>query len=119
MILAVAPMSHAYAYGMCAMVPLLTGASLATMRRFSPKTLYRALDDHPITILPAVPAMLELLMFGAGQRLRKLPPCVLTAGAPLSERTAVDFQKKAGIWLRPLYGTTETGGIAIAPPTPG
>ena len=67
MILAVAPMSHAYAYGMCVMVPLVTGASLVTMRRFSPKLVHRALEEHRVTILPAVPVMLDLLMFGAGR----------------------------------------------------
>ena len=34
-VLAIPPMSHAYGYGMCVMVPLLTGASIVSMRRFS------------------------------------------------------------------------------------
>jgi acyl-CoA synthetase (AMP-forming)/AMP-acid ligase II len=39
---------------------------------------------------------------------------VLTAGSPLPERTATRFREKTGITVRPLYGTTETGGIAVA-----
>ena len=45
--LAIPPMSHAYGYGMCVMVPLLTGASIVSMRRFSAKTLQRAMVEHP------------------------------------------------------------------------
>jgi acyl-coenzyme A synthetase/AMP-(fatty) acid ligase len=40
---------------------------------------------------------------------------VLTAGSPLPERTARDFRRRFGRTPRPLYGTTETGGIAVAP----
>lgn len=114
--LAVPPMSHAYAYGMCLMVPLLSGASLVTMRRFSAKMVQKALPEHGITIFPAVPVMLDTLLFGAGDRLRNPHRCVLSAGAPLPLRTAEAFQKRAGVSVRSLYGTTETGGISIVAP---
>ena len=107
-------MSHAYAYGMCVMVPLLCGASLATMRRFSPRLVHEAFEQLGITIFPAVPVMLEMLLFG-GRELRGSARCVLTAGAALPVRTAADFRSRFAIPLRPLYGSTETGGIAVAP----
>lgn len=115
-LLAVAPMSHAYAYGMCAMVPLITGASLVSMRKFSPKLLFQALDEHPVTILPAVPVMLDMLLFGARHRLRRGGLTVLTAGSPLPERTALEYKQASGTSVRPLLGTTETGGIAVGVP---
>ena len=90
--LAVSPMCHAYAYGMCVMVPLAE-------RR--PRGLDAQLSSQPgvstrwptsrVTILPAVPAMLDVLMFGAGDRLRGAVRTVLSAGSPLSERTASRF----------------------------
>ena len=107
-------MSHAYAYGMGVMVPLLSGASMATMRRFSPRLVHDACEQLGVTIFPAVPMMLEMLLFG-GRKLGGAARCVLTAGSPLPERTARDFRKRFGIAVRPLYGTTETGGIAVAP----
>ena len=116
-LLCVAPMSHAYAYGMCVMVPLLSGASVVTMRRFSSPLVFSAFQQHDVTILPAVPAMLDVLMFGAGKRLQHATKTVLTAGSPLPERTAERFQKASGITVRPLYGTTETGGISVADAT--
>jgi len=113
-ILAVPPMSHAYAFGMCVMVPLLSGARVVTLRGFSQKKVFQELVAGRLTIFPAVPAMLDLLLFGAGDRLRGACRTVLTAGAPLPLRTARQFRQAWGIAVRPLYGTTETGGIAVA-----
>ncbi len=114
-IMAVAPMCHAYAYGMCVMVPLLSGASVVSMRSFQARRVFQGLAEQPVTILPAVPAMLDVLLFGAGDRLRGVARTVLSAGSPLSQRTASRFRAKSDITIRPLYGTTETGGITVAP----
>lgn len=113
-ILAVSPMSHAYAYGMAVMVPLASGASVVSMQSFGAKAVFQALAQHPITVLPAVPAMLDVLLFGAGSRLQDRHRRVLTAGSPLAERTATRFRETAQAAARPLYGTTETGGISVA-----
>lgn len=114
-IAAVSPMCHAYAYGMCVMVPLASGARVVSMRSFQASRVFQALQQERVTILPAVPAMLDVLMFGAGDRLRGAVRTVLSAGSPLSERTASRFYARSGVMVRPLYGTTETGGITVAP----
>lgn len=113
-LLALAPMSHAYAHGWCAVTPMVTGANLVTMRRCSAKLVFQACKEHRITILPAVASMLDTLMFGAGKRLYAPQRRVITGGAPLSERTAKNFEKAAGARVQPLFGTTETGAIAVA-----
>ena len=43
-IVAIPPMSHAYGYGMCVMLPLLTGANLITTRSFSTALVKRAIQ---------------------------------------------------------------------------
>lgn len=111
-ILAMPPMSHAYGYGMCVMVPLLTGADVVTTRRFSIQLIRRALAEHGVTIVPTVPAMLDELSLGGGTDLRQVR-CVLVAGAVLPRRTATLFRSKTGVTAIPLYGTTETGGISV------
>jgi long-chain acyl-CoA synthetase len=113
-ILALPPMSHAYGYGMCAMVPLVSGATIVCMSRFHAPQVRRALRDQPITIFPAAPAMLDALSFGTGVQLHNRMRWVLSAGSLLSERTAREFKDKTGMTVRPLYGTTETGGISVA-----
>jgi acyl-coenzyme A synthetase/AMP-(fatty) acid ligase len=112
-IVAIPPMSHAYGYGMCVMVPLLTGANIISMHRFSAKLAQRAIFDHGATILPTVPAMLDVLSFGASMNLRSLR-WVLAAGSMLPGRAAEQFRQKTGATACPLYGTTETGGISVA-----
>jgi long-chain acyl-CoA synthetase len=112
-ILAIPPMSHAYGYGMCVMVPLLTGASIVTMPRFSVKALQRAMVQQRLTIVPMVPAMLDVISFGGGCDMRSVR-WVLAAGALLPRRSAEQFQRQTGKVASPLYGTTETGGISVA-----
>lgn len=113
-ILATPPMSHAYAYGMCVMVPLLSGASVLSMRGFQSSLVMQALRERSVSVFPAVPAMLDVLLFGGGEQLRGKLQTVLSAGSPLTERTAKHFLEKTGTIVRPLYGTTETGGITVA-----
>lgn len=113
-ILTVAPMSHAYAYGCCVMNSLVAGCNLISMRRFNPRLVENAFAAYPVTILPAVPAMVDLMVLGRGIRWETPPRRLLTAGAPLGIRTAQEARKKLLVAIRPLYGTTETGGISVA-----
>ncbi len=111
-ILCATPMSHAYAYGMAVMVPLLTGADCIALPRFNPRLVRAALAADRASILPLVPAMLPMLLqsgWAAGGRLR----LVLSAGSPLPAETAAQFGRETGHAPRPLFGTTETGGIAV------
>src|SRR5262249_22026443 len=101
-------------FGTSVMLPLVSGASVVSMRRFNPRAVERALREFQISTLPAVPAMLDLLLLGAGGEAGYFPCRVLSAGAPLPERTAMTFREKTGRQVSPLYGTTETGGITVA-----
>lgn len=112
-ILCAVPMSHAYGFGVGMMVALVSGATLLTMRLFNPRAIARALAEQPVTIFPAVPAMLQLVV-QAQDREIAMPRLVLTAGAPLTDATAAAFRRRTGTRVTPLYGTTETGGITVA-----
>jgi acyl-CoA synthetase (AMP-forming)/AMP-acid ligase II len=112
-ILCTIPMSHAYGYGMCVMVPLLSGATVLSMRRFNAKPVVDALAERRVTIYPTVPLLLDVLLVSAADRL-VAPRCITSAGAPLRERTAARVKEQWGAAVRPLYGTTETGGITVA-----
>jgi acyl-CoA synthetase (AMP-forming)/AMP-acid ligase II len=114
-ILCTIPMSHAYGYGMCVMVPLLSGATVLSMRRFNAKPVVDALAERRVTIYPTVPLLLDILLVSAADRL-VAPRCITSAGAPQRERTAARVKEQWGAAVRPLYGTTETGGITVARP---
>jgi acyl-CoA synthetase (AMP-forming)/AMP-acid ligase II len=113
-LLCVVPMSHAYGFGTCVMLPLVSGARVVSTRRFNPRIVQRALQVQGISIFPAVPAMLDLLMASTSAGALPAPRHLLSAGAPLSERTARRVFENTGIVVSPLYGTTETGGISVA-----
>ncbi len=112
-ILCTVPMSHAYGYGLGVMVPLVSGATVVSMRRSDAASISKALIGQRVTIYPAVPAMLDLLLFTGGEGLR-VPRCITSAGAPLPERVAVEVQRRSGTAVRSVYGTTETGIISGA-----
>lgn len=114
-ILCAIPMSHAYAYGMCLMVSLLTSANLLFMRRFNPALVHAAVNELAVSVLPAVPMMLDALLPSDAGRLTGRPRVVLSAGAPLARKTFEALRDNYQLCVRPLYGTTETGGISIAP----
>jgi long-chain acyl-CoA synthetase len=111
-ILCAIPMSHAYAYGMCFLVALLTSSELLFMRRFNPKLALRALNEMAVSVFPAVPMMIDSLLDTGSTELGS-PRIALSAGAPLGRRTFEAFRERYGIAVRSLYGTTETGGISI------
>lgn len=115
-ILCAIPMSHAYGYGMCFMVPLLTSADVLFTRHFNPALVFQALHEKNISVFPAVPVMLDSLLALDSANSVKRPRIVLSAGAPLSPKTFEAFRRRYGLAARPLYGTTETGGISIALP---
>jgi acyl-coenzyme A synthetase/AMP-(fatty) acid ligase len=116
LILCTVPMSHAYGFGMGTMVPLLSGASVASTRRFTPAAALQALREHPVTIYPTAPFALDVLLGEGGDELPPPPRCITSAGAPLPEATATEVSRRWGTIVRPLFGTTETGGISVALP---
>lgn len=112
-LLCVVPMTHGYGYGTCMTTALLRSATVYTIRKFNPRSTARALTQHPISAFFATPAVLDLLL-AARKPGDPVPRRVLSAGAPLSTRTATRFHEATGQWAMPLYGTTETGGATVA-----
>ncbi len=112
-IFTIPPMSHAYGFGMCVTLPLLTGANVICTSRFSIKRLRSAMESYPISVLPNVPANIDLLLFGSPPDFGRLR-WMLAAGSMLPGKSAIGFLEKTGVAVCPLYGTTETGGISVA-----
>lgn len=112
-LLNVTPMCHAFGHGFCAVAPLVTGASLVTMRKFQPRLVVEACQKFDITILPAAAAVLDVLIFTAGKRLYSKTRKVFTGGGPVNSRTVNKYLEAAGSSPCPLYGSTEAGGIAV------
>ena len=114
-ILCTIPLYHAHGLANAFLAALYAGATLVVMEEFNRAAAVEWLGRERITVLPAVPLIFDLLarrVMGQsrpGNALR----LVFSAGAPLGAAVAREFREAFGVYVRQLYGTTETGAAAI------
>jgi long-chain acyl-CoA synthetase len=112
------PVSLSHAHGLCngMMAALLSGGTLILVKSLVPHELLKLLTEERITIMTCVPFLLEtLLKSRAGvtpREVQDLRLCI-SAGAALKQETYEGILKLLGVRVRQLYGTTETGAIAL------
>ena len=109
--LAIIPLGHSYGLGNLVMPLLMQGTTVVCAQAFVPRQILRLIDEHKVTVLPTVPAILRALgqLEGAAK-----PPSlrlVISAGAPLTAEVAQQFHRRFGIKIHNFYGSSETGGI--------
>ena len=105
------PFGHSYGLGNLIMPLILQGTSIAIATEFVPSQIPEWLQTHKITIFPTVPSIVQIL--SASPSVRELQPLrkIISAGAPLTPKTAEEFHRKFSIHLHNFYGSSETGGI--------
>lgn len=110
-ILATVPPHHIYGLLFSILLPLCSGATVERSSPFFPQEIADRIARTSATILVSTPAHLKALasVMTKSHRLR----LVLSSGAPLSAGDAKDFFTSTGLWPLEVYGSTETGGIAI------
>ena len=94
---------------------LFNGATLVTLPAFNPRTALSCLAEERISIFPTVPFMIKLIVMTRLREeadLSRLRLC-FTAGAPLEEETGEAFRQRFACSVCQLYGSTETGAIAL------
>ena len=108
------PMSHTYGFGNF-ISAIKAGACIYTVEGFNRRKIFDLIERERITVFPAVPFMLEALANTPFPRPIDFSSLkfVISAGAPLSKETFERFFKRFQIPPRQLYGSTETGVIAI------
>lgn len=108
------PLSHTYALGNF-LGALRIGAAMHMMEGFKRVRIADVIERERITVFPAVPFMLSILSdtrFPEPKDFSSLR-MVISAGAPLSKEVFFKFRERFGVPPRQLYGSTETGVIAI------
>jgi acyl-coenzyme A synthetase/AMP-(fatty) acid ligase len=110
-ILATVPPHHIYGMLFSVLLPLGSGATVERRAPFYPQEIAARVAATGTTILVSTPAHLRVLASAmpAAHRLR----LVLSSGAPLAAADAAAFHARTGIWPLEIYGSTETGGIAV------
>jgi long-chain acyl-CoA synthetase len=111
----VIPLSHSYGFDNLVMPLLTQGSPLLLLDSALPGLILKALQSSRPLVLPLVPYLVDLmarlpahsLAADSGLRL------VISAGAPLSPRTALRFLENFGTPVRSFYGASEAGGITF------
>jgi fatty-acyl-CoA synthase len=97
-------------------VALGLGMPLVLFRRFDPKQILDAVEEHRAEALVVVPVMLQrMLDVPDGPRPASLR-VVVCGGAALHPHLSEAFMDEFGDVLRNVYGSTETGWTTIATP---
>jgi len=113
-ILGAAPFFHSYGLMVCALTTLLSGSTLYPVASFVPRRAADLIARERLTGFPGVPFMFQLLCdLQSGHDLSSLR-FALSAGASLPSSTADSFEAAYGLRIRQLYGSTETGVIAVS-----
>jgi acyl-coenzyme A synthetase/AMP-(fatty) acid ligase len=108
---ATVPSQHMYGLELSILLPLCRGAMLEPSRPFFPVDIVKALaETSEPRILVTTPIHLKALL-ASELRLPALD-CVVSATSPLDPGLAKNCQRRLGVPLFEIYGSTETGSIA-------
>jgi fatty-acyl-CoA synthase len=95
------------------------GSTLILRPRFDPSEVLALIDEHRVTVVAAVPVMLQRLVDAAGadgRRRHSSLRVVAVSGSALPGDLAERFMDRFGDVLYNLYGSTEVAWASIATP---
>lgn len=111
-IVATVPPQHMYGFEASVLLPLASGNALTAERPFYPADICAVLAGVPRPrVLVTTPIHLRALM--AASLTIPDTDLIVSATAPLSGQLAAEVEQRCGTRLLEIYGTTETGSIAV------
>ena len=117
--LVAAPMFHSWGLANTALA-LVLGTKLVLPRRFDPEDALRLIEAHKVTVLAAVPVMIQRIMALPDDVLQRYDTSSLRvvglSGSALPGDLAIRFMDTFGEVIYNLYGSTEVGWASIADP---
>jgi long-chain acyl-CoA synthetase len=114
-VLGAAPFSHVNGMTRSMIASMLSGATLIPLRQFERRAAGRVIEEHGVTIFIAVPFMFATLAetrWPAPVDLSSLRLCI-SSSAPLRPEDSQKFRDRFGLFVRQLYGSSETGTISV------
>lgn len=117
MLLAI-PLHHSYGIDMGLLGAVIGGCAVELHADFSPPRVVASLRAGAVTLLPAVPYMLDVLVRSAAGDTGKIPLLrrVLSAGGALPEAVRREFVARFGVGVGQIYGATEFGSATYGDP---
>ena len=111
-IVATVPPQHMYGFEASVLLPLASGNALTAERPFYPADVCSVLAGVPRPrVLVTTPIHLRALM--AANLAIPATDLIVSATAPLSGQLAAEVEQRCQTRLLEIYGTTETGSIAV------
>lgn len=115
--LAILPLFHSYGLTVTLLLPLVLGAKVVMLERFTPRSVLAAIEEQRVTAVVAVPTQYRLLA-------KDPSPCdasslrLCIAGAErLAESVSAEFAARFGKEILQGYGATEASPvISLNPP---
>ena len=108
-VLAALPLSHSF--GLCGalLAPLLAGARVALIERFTPEEALRAIARHRVTVLPGVATMFRRMLDAPALARADLSSLRLavSGAAPCPWDLAEEWRARTGVRILRGYGMTE------------
>jgi long-chain acyl-CoA synthetase len=108
-VLAVLPLAHSYGLFGALLAPLLTGATVALLERFTPEAALAAVARHRVTVFPGVATMFKRLLEteALGSVSVATLRIALSGAAPCPWEIAEEWRRRTGIRILRGYGMTE------------
>ena len=103
------PVHHAFAYTLCVIGVVVTGASARILPGFSAEETLNLLREGEFTVLAGVPATYRQLVAATDGAVRGPRVCI-TGGAPCPAELCESFERAFGSRLLDGYGSTEAAG---------
>jgi acyl-coenzyme A synthetase/AMP-(fatty) acid ligase len=117
-IVATVPPQHMYGFESSVLMALSKGFALSAERPFYPADIVATLAALPRPrVLVTTPVHLRALL-ASGLALPQTD-LVVSSTAPLAQQLAIEVERRYSVRLLEIYGSTETGAIAVRQPTQG
>jgi long-chain acyl-CoA synthetase len=116
-VLGVVPFRHSHGLTNAMLLPLMSGGTLVVMDRFLPRRLVDVVARHRVSLLIGSPFIFDAVAECVEERSAFASVrTALSSGAATPPATARAFLERTGLRIRELYGSTETGIIAVGDP---
>ncbi len=113
-VLGVVPFHHAHGLAAAVVFSLMGGGTLVVMRRFHPRRLIEVVSEHRVSVLVGSPFIFSTVADCVTDRSAfSSVRTAISSGAAVPAPIAASFLERTGVAIRELYGSTETGVMAI------
>ena len=109
MVLVSVPLAHSLGLNGGLLAPLLTGATVVILERFTPEAVFAVVKKHGVTVFPAVATIFRRLLNSPAFSQADLSSLrrAIAGAAPCPWELAVEWREKAGARIVRGYGMTE------------